>query len=532
MEISNFADLHDAVREPIVSSKAWNLCAEAGRVASVCGAGVRTVYTRFYSSAGGTSYGIFSTRIYYGIPPPGYTPSSGTTGQTPSTGGSVGETLLDNIYDFFGNLIPGFFEPAPVATEEVSLERVVPKETPLAMRSGWLLLPGEQIRMFVFAPLSKDIAFLGNKFPAIRDTFKSVGIARQTDAEKLIGITLRIPGLAESVLPEGDVTIARAGSVPNIPVVALSATLKQELPSEILFVRTSGEKIDLPTFAKVNSEGITEQRVSTLTGTILKLVIRPEYPAKQVLGYLTFKSRAQGRELGMMQIPTEGDLSPGAERPSLFASMFASIGQIAQKAVTQAPEERFVVREFAYTDPEGDGIYTATIEAPVVSGQYDIHTIIDYVDPRYANKDIKLTTLIDPEGYVYESIRGKELRIPGAIVSMRWLNPATNQYELWPSEKFNQENPQVTDVRGTYAFLVPPGHYALQVSAPGYGEYTGKPFEVTTEGSGVHVNIELVGGSTWADIFDWKTDLLILISLLLAYNFYVDRKREWMLHGH
>lgn len=38
------------------------------------------------------------------------------------------------------------------------------------------------------------------------------------------------------------------------------------------------------------------------------------------------------------------------------------------------------------------------------------------------------------------------------MVSLYWLNPEKNQYELWPAREYQQENPQITDVRGTYAF--------------------------------------------------------------------------------
>ena len=65
-------------------------------------------------------------------------------------------------------------------------------------------------------------------------------------------------------------------------------------------------------------------------------------------------------------------------------------------------EEKLVLIEFEYTDPDGDGIYTAQIQVPVVDGEYEIITVMDYEDPALGMKEVKLITVIDPEGYIYE----------------------------------------------------------------------------------------------------------------------------------
>jgi len=104
------------------------------------------------------------------------------------------------------------------------------------------------------------------------------------------------------------------------------------------------------------------------------------------------------------------------------------------------------------------------------------------------------------------------------------MNSETKQYELWPAKDFQQENPQTTDVRGTYSFLVPEGYYYLTVDAPGYLSYDGKPFEVK-EGSGVHINIEMKNKYWLLNFFDWKTIMLVAVIILLLYNFYRDRIR-------
>ncbi len=191
-------------------------------------------------------------------------------------------------------------------------------------------------------------------------------------------------------------------------------------------------------------------------------------------------------------------------------------------------EEELVLIEFEYTDPDGDGIYTADIKTPVVGGEYEVVVVMDYEDPKLEKKEIRLITVIDPEGYVYEKQGGKETRIPGAIVSIYWLNPDTQSYELWPAQKYLQDNPQTTNTSGTYSFLVPEGFYYINTNAPGYLSYEGKPFEVK-ENAGVHINIELKTKYWFLNIVDWKTILLIMVIALLMYNFYKDRARERLL---
>jgi hypothetical protein len=197
---------------------------------------------------------------------------------------------------------------------------------------------------------------------------------------------------------------------------------------------------------------------------------------------------------------------------------------IDQSGDQQRVEQRLVVDQFEYIH-SGDGVYVADIQAPLVDGEYEIITVIDYQDEALPSKEIKLITLIDPEGYIYEKTGHLETRIAGAVASIYWLNPNTDMYELWQAREFQQENPQITDMRGTYSFLVPAGFYYIKVDAPGYMSYESKPFEVK-EGSGVHMNIELKTRYWLLKVIDWKTVLLLIVFLLLGYNFYKDKMRE------
>jgi len=187
-----------------------------------------------------------------------------------------------------------------------------------------------------------------------------------------------------------------------------------------------------------------------------------------------------------------------------------------------------VLSSFEYTDPDKDGIYTADVTSPTVPGEYEIITIIEYVDPTLGTRQIRMIAVVDPEGYVFEKNNGKETRIPSAVVSLYYLNTSTKKYELWDAKAYLQENPQTTDIRGTYSFVVPEGSYYFAVEAPGYDAYQGKVFLVE-EGSGIHQNIELRSDSSFLRNLDWKTLLLIAVLLLLTYNLWENRLRNKLL---
>lgn len=213
----------------------------------------------------------------------------------------------------------------------------------------------------------------------------------------------------------------------------------------------------------------------------------------------------------------------------LTASLFFAKPVFAQSRTQPVEvEEKLVLMEFEYTDPDADGIYTAEIPAPIVDGEYEIITVMDYEDPELGMREIRLIAVVDPEGYIYEKTDNRETRIPGALVSLYWLNPGTKQYELWPAKRYLQGNPQVSDITGKYSFIVPEGFYYLKVETPGFLPYEGRPFKVT-EGSGVHMNIELKTKYWWLKIADYRTIILALVLILLGYNFYRDRVRERLL---
>ena len=308
-------------------------------------------------------------------------------------------------------------------------------------------------------------------------------------------------------LPAGELKVISLPDAAIIPVTELPKDLKDKIPTNFVFARSAGQMVDIKTALSLNSIGRPEQKISTISGKPLHLTIKPDKRVSSVRGYIVFRSR------GVKQ--AKSDLR------NFLTRLFLGEPATAQEVPV---EQKLVLAEFEYTDPDGDGIYTADVQSPIPAGQYEIITIIDYEDPELGSRQIQLIAVVDPEGYVYEKISGKELRIPGAIATIYYYNPTTKQYAEWPAKDYQQENPQITDVRGTYSFLVPGGMYYLKVTAPGYLEFQSKPFPVE-EGGGVHMNIEMKTKYWWLKIVDWKTGLLLAVALLLGWNFYKDRKR-------
>lgn len=408
------------------------------------------------------------------------------------------------------DVIAKFFAPAP-KPQEPPVEELIGKETPLALRGQWSLLNQRAIAGFALAPLPSDIALLAQQFPTLGATFKQVGIAKITDVEKLRSVALFLPGMTQSAGLSG------AG----VPIARLTSEEKARIPSDIVFAKTRGEFVDFNTALSVNDKGEPMQRVETIVGRPLFLAVKPGAGATRVHGYIVFTSKQAA-------IDYQNTLAGIESVPAFVANMY----QVALGGDSNAihpldtVENRLILQEFEYTDPDGDGIFTATISAPFVSGAYEVITVMDYlVNGRIVSKEMRMTTVVDPEGYVFEKNGNKETRIPDAVVSIYKSTGETTKYDLWPAKDFQQENPQVTTVAGAYSFLVPSGTYYISVTAPNYADYQGKPFDVK-EGPGIHFNIELKPKGWWRNIGDWKSLLLVAVVLLLFYNFYRDKMRE------
>ena len=359
------------------------------------------------------------------------------------------------------------------------------------------------IREFVLAPVPKQIQVFAEKFPAIKKTFEEVGIKKITDISKLESVQLSLPMLNQ--------VVGEFGIIEGIPIAQMTAKLKERIPTDIVFAKTGGEFIDETISLSFNSLGEVEQSIDTIVGQSLKLVVKPDSPVKRVRGFVVLKKKK-----------TE----PSSLR---FPLNYLTASLVLPNPILTEPEkeieEELVLQEFEYTDPDGDGIYTAEINMPVVEGEYEIITVTDYVDVNLPSKEIRLITIVDPEGYIYNKVAEGKVRIEGAVVELYWLNPENKEYEPWFSEKYQQKNPIVTDDTGRYSFLVPPGMYYLTVKAPKYAFYQSDVFSVA-ESNAIHMNIQLDKKNWWSIVFDWKAIGLILLTAIILLNFYRDKIRE------
>ena len=410
----------------------------------------------------------------------------------------------------------------------IPIEKLVSKKTPPAFQSDWHLIPANPIKKFALAPLPEEMIILAQKFPEIGKTLSAVGISKLTDLERLMATKLVLPGLTQrvSTLPSTDIHVGKFALSPGLPLAKFTPKMKQQMPSEIVFAKGGNELIDLNIVLTVTEKGDVQQRITTIAGKPMEMMVKPDQPVKRVKGYIVLRGKRKTSNATSLE-----DASPWLGLKDYNLKDLSASVLFADPSFSKPHEEplniekRLVLLEFEYMDSDGDGIYTANIQMPVVEGEYEIITVMDYKNPALGSKEIRLITVVDPEGYIYEKTGEKETRIPGAIVSIYWLNTQTKQYELWSAKEFQQENPQITDNTGRYSFLVPEGAYHIKVEAPGYPLYEGKAFSVTV-GNGVHENIELKTKYWWLHALDWKTILLIIVVLLTIYNFYKIRRRS------
>ncbi|MCK4918920.1 MAG: DUF2341 domain-containing protein, partial [Candidatus Pacebacteria bacterium] len=342
-------------------------------------------------------------------------------------------------------------------------EEIISKNAPNSMQGNWDLVSLNPIS----SQLPKDIVMITEKFPKLKNTFEKLGIDKMEDIDRLQSAKFALSQ------PQED----------------------ENIPTEIVFAKAIEDKIKLGINLTINKKGNTEQAIYVVSGQDIKLSVKPEHQAKDVQGYLVLKSNGK---------------QEASEMRSLLEKI-KSLSSISQAQASTNMQEEFVVHKFAYTGPDKNGIYSTSIEAPKVKGQYEIITIIDYEDETLGSKELRLITVVDPEGYVYRvESDGVKARIPNVNVSIYKLNPETNQYELWKAEDYEQINPQITDDTGEYSFLVPEGTYYLTVQADDYLPYKGDHFNVR-EGEGIHFNIELQKQENLFEKYGFSSILFVTI---------------------
>jgi hypothetical protein len=264
--------------------------------------------------------------------------------------------------------IPEVFKPKEIVkkpTPTAPLEII-----PFVFQGKWKLLTytlnNEDFVKFTLSPIPKQLRELAQKFPNLENLFKELKIEKLPDIAKLQKIEFKLPGFTERLGLPGFEIVAGQFSLPKgVPVSRLTENEKEKIPPEVLFVRSKGETIDFNIHFSLTERGEVEQKIKTFSGPTLYLIFKPQTHAKSVKGYLVFKSKKVASSF------------PGFSLENLTASLFFA-GPVFAKVQTEdiKAEEKLVLKEFDFQDPDKDGIFTAQISVPAVDGEYEIITLL------------------------------------------------------------------------------------------------------------------------------------------------------------
>jgi hypothetical protein len=326
----------------------------------------------------------------------------------------------------------------------------------------------------------------------------SIDINNIEDVKKVSQTGLYLPGLSKSIGNQSEKTV----SLQNLTANQLS-----KIPTDIIFARSQDGSIDFTPTLSIDNKGRTEQIFNIISGRQVELVLKPKNLAKKITGLIITSGvsvNTKGKELGSNFFVRLFGAALSAANPTPVPKTSATNGLLVQK--------------FNFIE-KNQGLFVADITAPITEGQYKVVAVTEYQDQSLLPSEMQFTALVDPEGYVYQQLSNGKLRVEGASVSIYWLNPATEKYELWPSDKYMQKNPVVTDDTGKYSFIVPPGNYYLTATNPKYKDYKGNPFLVQGENT-VNIDIELISKNFWSDWFNFRT-IVVITLLTIAIIFFI-----------
>lgn len=144
--------------------------------------------------------------------------------------------------------------------------------------------------------------------------------------------------------------------------------------------------------------------------------------------------------------------------------------------------------------------WTTELTVPKEVGQYPIDVYLTYQDKTVSKTSWNLNVLL--YGQIFEKLAsGEKKPVNGAKVSL--LTSPT----LWPAQAYSQINPQLTDVTGSFGYLVPPGNYILRVEKEGY--HTQETGYFVSNGIVVNNNIEILATpKSLQDVIDPNASLL------------------------
>jgi autotransporter-associated beta strand protein len=449
--------------------------------------------------------------------------------QTPSITEQIVEQIKE-IADALDSRVSGNDKPQIIYPP---IEESVPEQPQTALQ-GLDILSINPLSNFDLTPVASDLDFFTNKFTQLKSTLEklSINIDNLNDISKLVGTSLYLPGLTKTVLTEPeiakinkleyknqppvvdvlpkdatsqkgltkpeDLQINPFALVQGVPIAQLSADAISKMPSNVVFARTAGELIDFSSSLSISKDGVAEQKITVISGKPIDLVIKPDAPAKNVLGFLILKKT---------------QVSENTKEP-LFKYLLASLSLAFENKTEKKDSLGLLVQKFEYQEVK-EGVFKASILAPNTDGEYQVATVIEYEDSTITPKETSLTAVVQSEGYVYSLLPDGRLRIKGASVTLYWHNPDTYEYEPWPADKFLQKNPIITDDTGKYSFLVPQGTYYIEAKANGYLTYKSENI-IMKENNSITQEIELEKSSLLPGWLNWQVIIIALLILLIA----------------
>ncbi|HPV70775.1 MAG TPA: fibronectin type III domain-containing protein [Candidatus Magasanikbacteria bacterium] len=127
-------------------------------------------------------------------------------------------------------------------------------------------------------------------------------------------------------------------------------------------------------------------------------------------------------------------------------------------------------------------IWSTEILVPEATGNYSASIRINFQDKQTAI--VEWQTQVLPWGQIYEKKNGLQVPVVGATVSL--LTSPT----LWPAEAYGEKNPQITNDRGEFGFVVPEGRYVLQIEKTGF--QTRQTGYFNSQGVVINNNLEIL----------------------------------------
>ena len=150
--------------------------------------------------------------------------------------------------------------------------------------------------------------------------------------------------------------------------------------------------------------------------------------------------------------------------------------------------------------------------------------IYEFKDKDYESKNFLGKKILDIGYWILDIFNRKEFLdlektgIKNAKITLYEFDEENSKWRMWDAEKYNQENPVLTDENGKYGFMVPNGKYKIVIEKDEYDSYS-KVIEV--ENNIIKGEMEIKKKVSWL----WIVIIVILfLSLIVGLSFL--RRRE------